>query len=55
MFKWHVNSAIGGGRPQGKDFLKVTDAIAASLRQFSVSVSRAAEDEGSYSTTGTFS
>ncbi|KUJ24342.1 uncharacterized protein LY89DRAFT_663090 [Mollisia scopiformis] len=44
MYKWHVHSAIGRGRPAANDFSKVVDGIAASLRQFSVSVSRSAED-----------
>jgi hypothetical protein len=46
MYKWHVNSAISRGRPLANDFLKAADGIAASLKQFSISVSRAAEDEG---------
>jgi hypothetical protein len=47
MYKWHVHSAIGRGRPLTNDLLRAADGIAASLRQFSVSVSRAAEDEPS--------
>ena len=44
MFKWHVHSAIGRGRPVAHDFARVADGIAASLRAFSVSARRAAED-----------
>ena len=44
MYKWHVNSAIGRGRPLANDLSRVADGIAASLRNFSISVSRA--DEG---------
>lgn len=43
MYKWHVNSAIGRGGPFKNDFTRVADGIAASLRQFSVSISRAEE------------
>ncbi|KAG4430250.1 hypothetical protein IFR05_014276, partial [Cadophora sp. M221] len=46
MFKWHVHSAIGRGRPAGHDFAKVADGIAASLRQFSISASRCAKEDG---------
>ncbi|KAH9220590.1 hypothetical protein DL95DRAFT_442656 [Leptodontidium sp. 2 PMI_412] len=46
MFKWHVHSAIGRGRPAAHDFAKVADGIAASLRQFSISASRCAEEDG---------
>jgi hypothetical protein len=46
MYKWHVHSAIGRGRPRVGDFTKVADGIAASLRQFHVSVARTAEDGG---------
>jgi hypothetical protein len=46
MYKWHVHSAIGRGRPVSSDIQRVTDGIAASLRQFSISVSRAAEENG---------
>jgi hypothetical protein len=46
MYKWHVHSAIGRGRPLGGEFSKVADGIAASLRQFHVSAARAAEDGG---------
>lgn len=49
MYKWHVNSAIGRGRPSASDFSRVADRIAASLRHFSVSTSRTAEDDGSFS------
>jgi hypothetical protein len=49
MYKWHVHSAIGRGRPQLGDFSKVADGIAASLRQFHVSAARAAEDGGEWS------
>ncbi|TVY51263.1 hypothetical protein LCER1_G006652 [Lachnellula cervina] len=44
MYKWHVHSAIGRGRPVGSDISRVADGIAASLRQFSISLSRSAED-----------
>jgi hypothetical protein len=47
MYKWHVNSAIGRGRPLANDFLRAADGIAASLRQFSISLPRTAEDGGS--------
>ena len=47
MYKWHVNSAIGRGRPIANDFSRVADGIAASLRQFSVSTKRA-EDGGTF-------
>jgi hypothetical protein len=46
MFKWHVNSAIGLGRPRTGEFTRLADGIAASLRQFHVSVARAAENGG---------
>lgn len=48
MYKWHVHSAIGRGRPIGNDISRVADGIAASLRHFSVSVSRAAEGDGTF-------
>ncbi|KAF8865300.1 hypothetical protein BDZ45DRAFT_612455 [Acephala macrosclerotiorum] len=44
MYKWHVHSAIGRGRPLASDFAKVADGIAASLRQFSLCASRSAEN-----------
>jgi hypothetical protein len=44
MYKWHVNSAIGRGRPLAHDISRVTDGITASLRLFSVSAARAADD-----------
>ncbi len=44
MFKWHVHSAIGRGRPVANDLSKAVDGIAASFRQFSVSASRSAKD-----------
>ncbi|RFU28359.1 hypothetical protein B7463_g7965, partial [Scytalidium lignicola] len=47
MYKWHVNSAIGWGRPLASDLVRVTDGIAASLRQFSISASKAAEEQHS--------
>jgi hypothetical protein len=47
MYKWHLNSAIGRGRPVSSDLQRVTDGIAASLRQFSIALSRAAEENGS--------
>jgi hypothetical protein len=44
MFKWHVHSAIGRSRPvAAADISRVVDGIAASLRQFSVSVARSAD------------
>jgi hypothetical protein len=46
MFKWHVNAAIGRGRPITHDLGRVADGIAASLRQFSISLSRSAEEDG---------
>ncbi|RDL33108.1 uncharacterized protein BP5553_08547 [Venustampulla echinocandica] len=46
MYKWHMHSAIGRGRPIASDLTRVADGITASLRQFSVSLSRAAEDGG---------
>lgn len=46
MYKWHVHSAIGRGRPVAGDISRVTDGIAASLRRFSISISRTAENEG---------
>ncbi|KAE9368491.1 hypothetical protein N431DRAFT_346725 [Stipitochalara longipes BDJ] len=51
MFKWHVNSAIGRGRPAANDCSRVADGIAASLRQFSISLSRSAEENDSPQTT----
>jgi hypothetical protein len=49
MYKWHVHSAIGLSRPLTNDFVRAVDGIAASLRQFSISVSNAAQDGGPYS------
>ncbi len=46
MFKWHVHSAIGRSRPAAHDLSRVADGIAASLRQFSISLSRSAEENG---------
>jgi hypothetical protein len=46
MFKWHVHSAIGRGKPVANDLGRVADGIAASLRQFSISLSRSAEEDG---------
>ncbi|KAK0118168.1 hypothetical protein ONS95_012473 [Cadophora gregata] len=46
MFKWHVHSAIGRGRPATHDFARVAEGIAASLRQFSISASRYAQEDG---------
>lgn len=40
MYKWHVHSAIGRGRPATYDLSRVGDGIAASLRQFSISASK---------------
>ncbi|CZT46931.1 uncharacterized protein RSE6_07445 [Rhynchosporium secalis] len=47
MFKWHVSSAIGRSRPAAHDLARVTDGIAASLRQFSISASRSAQEDDS--------
>ncbi|KAF4636672.1 hypothetical protein G7Y89_g1403 [Cudoniella acicularis] len=44
MYKWHVHSAIGRGRPVANDLSRVADGIAASLRQFSISASKCASD-----------
>ncbi|KFZ11017.1 hypothetical protein V501_04944 [Pseudogymnoascus sp. VKM F-4519 (FW-2642)] len=41
MFKWHIQSAVSRSRPVANDFKVVSDGIAASLRQFHASVSRA--------------
>jgi hypothetical protein len=48
MYKWHVHSAIGRGRPVANDISRVADGIAASLRQFSISLSRSEEDGGMF-------
>jgi len=45
MYKWHVHSALGRGRPLQSDLGRVADGIAVSLRQFHVSCPRA-EDAG---------
>jgi hypothetical protein len=45
MYKWHVHSAIGRGRPLANDFSRVADGIAASLRAFSISASKDAPAE----------
>jgi hypothetical protein len=47
MYKWHVHSAIGRGRPLANDLMRAADGIAASLRHFSVSLSRAEDAGGS--------
>ncbi|KFY26238.1 hypothetical protein V493_04208 [Pseudogymnoascus sp. VKM F-4281 (FW-2241)] len=41
MFKWHIQSAISRSRPVANDLKIVSDGIAASLRQFHASASRA--------------
>ncbi|OBT55790.1 hypothetical protein VE04_04286 [Pseudogymnoascus sp. 24MN13] len=41
MFKWHIQSAVSRSRPVANDLKVVSDGIAASLRQFHASVSRA--------------
>ncbi|OBT70059.1 hypothetical protein VE03_00580 [Pseudogymnoascus sp. 23342-1-I1] len=41
MFKWHLQSAVSRSRPVANDLKVVSDGIAASLRQFHASVSRA--------------
>jgi hypothetical protein len=46
MYKWHVHSAIGRGRPLAGDFAKVADGIASSLRQFHISASTQIENGG---------
>ena len=51
MYKWHVNSAIGRGRPLANDLSRVADGIASSLRMFSVSVSKATDEGWSTSIT----
>jgi hypothetical protein len=43
MYKWHLQSALRSSRPVANDLKIVTDGIAASLRQFSVSAQRAEE------------
>ncbi|RDW73184.1 hypothetical protein BP6252_07091 [Coleophoma cylindrospora] len=45
MYKWHVHSAAGRGRPFAADIVRVTDGIAASLKHFSISASRSAEEQ----------
>jgi hypothetical protein len=52
MYKWHVHSAIGRGRPLASDFSRVADGIAASLRHFSVSASKTAEGSGKFAPRG---
>ncbi|KAM3067634.1 hypothetical protein ACMFMG_000052 [Clarireedia jacksonii] len=47
MYKWHVHSAIGRGRPLAHDIAKVTDGIATTLRAFSSSARRNAEQNDS--------
>lgn len=44
MHKWHVNAALGRGRPL-HDVAKVTDSIALSLRQFHISALRAQDED----------
>ncbi|KAJ5037447.1 uncharacterized protein L3040_007622 [Drepanopeziza brunnea f. sp. 'multigermtubi'] len=46
MFKWHGNAAFGRARPAAYDLARVADGIAESLRQFSISASRYAEEDG---------
>ncbi|OBT89465.1 hypothetical protein VE02_02049 [Pseudogymnoascus sp. 03VT05] len=41
MFKWHLQSAVSRSRPVANDLKVVSDGIAASLRQFHASASRA--------------
>ncbi|KFY86490.1 hypothetical protein V500_07598 [Pseudogymnoascus sp. VKM F-4518 (FW-2643)] len=41
MFKWHIQSAVSRSRPVANDLKVVSDGIAASLRQFHASASRA--------------
>ncbi|TAQ87493.1 hypothetical protein B7494_g4195 [Chlorociboria aeruginascens] len=52
MYKWHVQSAIGSGRPIASDFARAAEGIAASLRQFSISASRAVDDRQDRPTNG---
>jgi hypothetical protein len=47
MYKWHVHSAIGRGRPLAQDIARVTDGIATTLRAFSSSA-RNAEGNGTF-------
>lgn len=46
MHKWHVNAALGRGRPLS-DIVNVTDSIALSLRQFHISALRAQDEQPS--------
>ncbi len=46
MYKWQVQSAIAHGGRIGGDMARVADGISASLRQFSISLSRAGEEGG---------
>lgn len=41
MYKWQSQTAIGYKRPLAVDFARAAEGIAASLKQFHVSVSRA--------------
>ncbi|KAI9818955.1 MAG: hypothetical protein M1832_004123 [Thelocarpon impressellum] len=45
MYRWHVQSAAGRGRPSSADIVRVADGISGSLRQFHLSTSWAAEVE----------
>lgn len=45
MYKWHVHSAIGRGRPVARDMQRAIDRLAASFRAFSVSATRCAQDD----------
>ncbi|KAL3422148.1 hypothetical protein PVAG01_06304 [Phlyctema vagabunda] len=44
MYKWSVQSALGRARPGAPDMVRVAEGIAASLRSFSISASRAADE-----------
>ncbi|KZF26133.1 hypothetical protein L228DRAFT_242550 [Xylona heveae TC161] len=46
MLKWCANPALLRGRPVSADIARVTDGIAASLREFHVSALRADEESG---------
>ncbi|KAI1004231.1 hypothetical protein K3495_g3979 [Podosphaera aphanis] len=51
MFKWHVDATLGRkGRTRMGDLTKVVDGIAASLRNFSISAERSADEQPSRKT-----
>jgi hypothetical protein len=47
MYKWHVHSSIGHSRHLDGYLARVADGVAASLRHFSITASRAADEAGS--------